>query len=79
MVQRFKAHFDGRVFVPDEPVDLPKDQPVEVEAAVPSMNGTADQEAIEARLRALDAITGVFSAPPPSAESLRRESLYDSP
>lgn len=25
-----KAHFDGKVFVPDEPVDLPKDQPVTV-------------------------------------------------
>jgi hypothetical protein len=26
-----KAHFDGKVFVPDEPVDLPKDQQVVVE------------------------------------------------
>lgn len=26
-----KAHFDGKVFVPDEPVDLPKDQPVVVQ------------------------------------------------
>jgi hypothetical protein len=25
-----RAHFDGRVFVPDEPVDLPLDQPVVV-------------------------------------------------
>ncbi len=23
-----KAHFDGNVIVPDEPVDLPKDQPL---------------------------------------------------
>ena len=30
-----KAHFDGKVFVPDEPLDLPKDQKVllEVKAA----------------------------------------------
>jgi hypothetical protein len=25
-----KAHFDGKVIVPDEPVDLPKDQPLVV-------------------------------------------------
>jgi hypothetical protein len=25
-----KAHFDGKVLVPDEPVDLPVDQPLEV-------------------------------------------------
>jgi hypothetical protein len=25
-----KAHFDGKVFIPDEPVDLPKDQPVDL-------------------------------------------------
>ena len=26
-----KAHFDGKVIVPDEPVDLPKDQPLIVQ------------------------------------------------
>jgi len=26
-----RAHFDGRVFVPDEPVDLPKDAPLELD------------------------------------------------
>ena len=26
-----KARFDGKVFIPDEPVDLPKDQKVELE------------------------------------------------
>ena len=25
-----KAHFDGKVLVPDEPVDLPVNQPIEV-------------------------------------------------
>jgi hypothetical protein len=25
-----RAHFDGRVLVPDEPVDLPKDEPLEL-------------------------------------------------
>ncbi len=27
---RFKGHSDGKVIVPDEPVDLPKDQPLTV-------------------------------------------------
>jgi len=27
----FKAHFDGAVFVPDEPVDVPVNQPVTVQ------------------------------------------------
>jgi hypothetical protein len=29
-----KAHFDGKVIVPDEPVDLPKDQPLIVQVRV---------------------------------------------
>jgi hypothetical protein len=29
-----KAHFDGRVIVPDEPVDLPKDEPLVVHIRV---------------------------------------------
>ena len=78
MVRRFRAHIDGRVFVPDEPMNLPKDQPVEVaveEAA--GENGTPDRAKIEKSLKALREFSGLFSAPPPSAESLRRENLYD--
>jgi hypothetical protein len=32
-----KAHFDGKVFVPDEPVDFPVDRPIilHVEAVLP--------------------------------------------
>jgi hypothetical protein len=35
-----KAHFDGKVFVPDEPVELPLDTPVTVQApsALPAHN-----------------------------------------
>lgn len=28
----FRAHFDGRVLVPDEPVNLPTDRPLELQA-----------------------------------------------
>jgi hypothetical protein len=33
-----KAHFDGKVIVPDEPVDLPKDQPLIVQIRVAPSN-----------------------------------------
>lgn len=28
---RLRAHFDGKVIVPDEPVDLPANSPLEIE------------------------------------------------
>jgi hypothetical protein len=31
MTKRLRAHFDGKVIVPDEPVDLPRDCALEVE------------------------------------------------
>lgn len=31
-----RAHFDGTVIVPDEPLDLPIDQPLELELTVPA-------------------------------------------
>lgn len=34
-----KAHFDGKVFVPDEPVDLPTGQPIEVRIQPPAKKG----------------------------------------
>jgi hypothetical protein len=34
-----RAHFDGRVLIPDGPVDLPKDTPLEVDVRVPSEAG----------------------------------------
>ncbi len=34
MPQTIRAHFDGRVFVPDEPVDVPRDAAVELTVAM---------------------------------------------
>jgi len=34
MATVIRAHFDGKVIVPDEPVDLPVDQPLEAELRV---------------------------------------------
>jgi hypothetical protein len=80
MSLRLRAHFDGRVFVPDEPVDLPLNQPLELEVrpeAVKSTNGTSSPEAVRERLRKLEEF---FRLPtlgelPPGA--LRRENLYE--
>jgi hypothetical protein len=43
-----KAHFDGKVIVPDEPVDLPKDHPLIVQIRVArSMNKPEKQSALD--------------------------------
>ncbi|GEM_PF-5767077 len=34
MVTTFKAHFDGKALIPDEPVTLPKDKPLQVSIIV---------------------------------------------
>jgi hypothetical protein len=46
MTRTIKAHFDGRVFVPDEPVNLPSGHSVEINVqsapAVPARGTLAD-------------------------------------
>jgi hypothetical protein len=72
-----RAHFDGKVIVPDEPVDIPIG-PLEAELRPPGPH-LSDEE-IKRRLEALDrfeelAVRGL-SIP---NEALDRESLYDPP
>jgi hypothetical protein len=38
MTVNLRAHFDGRVIVPDEPVDLPDNQPLAVQVSMPAKN-----------------------------------------
>ncbi len=78
MTIAIKGHFDGKVIVPDEPVDLPIGEPLEIEVR-PSGNGERPTAplSIEERLRRVDAAAGRIRAPAPSAESLRRENLYE--
>ncbi len=76
-----RAHFDGTVIVPDEPVDLPLHEPIEIEvrsraegpAAVPQ---TA---AVRQRMASLDDFVGRHSVRGANipGEQLRREHLYD--
>ena len=41
MAMVIRAHFDGKVLVPDEPLDLPVDEPLELELRSVSRDGTA--------------------------------------
>lgn len=51
MTLTFRAHFDGKVLVPDEPVQIPVDQPVQVQlmlaASVPAISAEERRAAID--------------------------------
>jgi len=36
MTRKLKAHFDGRVLIPDEAIDLPVDCPLEIQVVNPA-------------------------------------------
>ena len=73
-----KAHFDGKVIVPDEPVDLPVNEPLEFEYSVPEPR--LSPEEIKRRRAALRrfASLAVKGANIP-LEALRRENMYEPP
>lgn len=74
MATVIRAHFDGKSIVPDEPVDLPVNQPLEVEFR--PLDKRADR-----RKKAREAWQSFTANPIPglriSDESLRRENLYE--
>jgi hypothetical protein len=74
-----RAHFDGKVIVPDEPVDLPVDQPLEVE--LKPIAGVEEfahsQLSKEERLRRHALASGRIKGPSIPLEALRRENLYE--
>jgi hypothetical protein len=71
-----RAHFDGRVLVPDEPVNLPVNQSVQVQLEparpIPPRLPPAERRAAWERFFARPG-----TAPYLSNESLRREYIYD--
>ncbi len=84
MVRHVRAFFDGKVIVPQEPIDWPVNQPLNIrlmdedrfKGGVPD-NAEANPTAGAAeRRRRLALASGFFSAAPPCPESLRRESIY---
>lgn len=78
MSHRFRARYDGRVLVPEGPVELPINHPLELAVV------NEDEPAAEAPprspeewLAAFRRFAGSISAPPIPNEALRRENLYD--
>ena len=80
MTRRIRFHFDGRVLVPDQPVDLPINQPMEADVRMTGEakpNGAPDAALVQDRRKRLRQSAGAFSAPVLSDEALRRENMYD--
>jgi hypothetical protein len=74
MTVNLRAHFDGRVIVPDEPVDLPENQPLTLQISVPSED-VSTASAADAAFKRLLART--VKGANISDESLRRENMYE--
>ncbi|MEW6251328.1 MAG: hypothetical protein AB1716_11820 [Planctomycetota bacterium] len=74
MTTSIRAHFDGRVIVPDEPVDLPVNKPLEVHLS-PVEDGQGEAERQE-RLRRVNRAIGFMRHRVVPDEALRREAIY---
>jgi hypothetical protein len=74
MTVQVRAHYDGKVLVLDEPVDLPMNQPLtlQVSADRTKMYSQAEADAAFDHLLSM----GVLNANIP-AEALRRENMYE--
>jgi len=74
MSMKVRGRYDGRAIVPDEPLDLPQDQPIEIEVTVI----TPELVSVEAKQAAWERLTSrpVHGAHI-SEEALRRENIYE--
>ncbi len=80
MADYIKAHFDGRVFVPDEPVNLRPGQPVQVQPepkAHPNGDAAPSPDVIADRIRNIREYAGSVAAPVLPDDALRRENMYE--
>ena len=78
MAISIRMHFDGKVFIPEEPVEVPVNEPLRAEVSVIT---SEDKVAEIARRRAAWKRAGsraVKGANVP-LESLRRENMYEPP
>ncbi len=69
-----RMHFDGRVFVPEGPVDLPVNEPLDFELKLADGGPQWDPE------KAKDAVRRIASRAKPVGiprEALRRENMYE--
>jgi hypothetical protein len=65
-------HFDGKVFIPEEPVDLPMNEPLDFEYLPPEPEW--DPERAKAAIRRIVARAKPVGIP---LEALRRENMYE--
>ena len=71
-----KAHYDGKVIVPDEPVDLPVGEPIEAELRVPSLRHDRRAQT-QAEWEEFSAcVVDGLRLP---EDAFRRENLYEDP
>jgi hypothetical protein len=77
MGSSIRAHFDGKVIVPDQPLDLPVNTPLDVNVRLHLPSEKPDRETIKRRIAALEAFVAlaVPGANIPD-EALRRENMY---
>lgn len=80
MADSIKAHFDGRVFVPDEPVNLRPGQAVQVRPehnVHPNGDQPPSPDVIADRIRKIREYAGSVTAPVLPDDALRRENMYE--
>ena len=66
MTRTFKGHFDGKVFVPDEPVDLPVGKKLAVSVAELADDSAAANSATDFPLKRLAELAKGFPTDPNS-------------
>jgi hypothetical protein len=76
MAIRIRAHYDGQVIVPDEPIDLPINETLDIEIQ-PSVRPGKELTPEERRAAFERVVARAIHGLNISDESLRRENLYD--
>jgi hypothetical protein len=77
MTVKIRAHFDGRVIVPDEDVTLPRDTPLTVHVQTQAASSTMHADRQRAAYDEFLARAHARPVPHLLDQSLRRESIYE--
>ena len=71
---KVRVHFDGKAIIPDEPVDLPVDEPIEAELTVVGVKRGRSTSREAAWQKLLSRRISGLSIPD---EALHRENMYE--
>lgn len=69
-----RMHFDGRVFIPEGPVDVPINEPLDFELKQAADEPSWDPEKAKAAIRRIASRAKPVGIP---LEALRRENIYE--